>query len=69
VVRIDPRYLRPAEVATLLGDAAKARRRMGWKPHIFFAQLVAEMAREDLKGAERDALVRRYGYRAYGGSE
>jgi GDPmannose 4,6-dehydratase len=66
VVRVDPRYFRPAEVETLLGDAAKARRKLGWKPRITFAKLVAEMAREDLKSAERDALVRRHGYRVLG---
>jgi len=69
IVRVDPRYLRPAEVDSLLGDAAKARRRLGWKPRVSFRKLVAEMAREDLKAAERDALVSRHGYRAYGGRE
>jgi len=69
IVRLDPRYLRPAEVDSLLGDAAKARRRLGWKPRVSFRGLVAEMAREDLKAAERDALVSRHGYRAYGGRE
>ena len=69
IVRVDPRYFRPAEVESLLGDAAKARRRLGWKPRVSFARLVAEMARADLRAAERDALVGRYGYRAYGGRE
>jgi GDPmannose 4,6-dehydratase len=69
IVRVDPRYYRPAEVDALLGDAAKARRQLKWKPRIAFRQLVAEMAREDLKAAERDALVSRHGYRAYGGRE
>ena len=69
VVAVDPRYYRPAEVDTLLGDAAKARRQLGWKPRVAFRELVAEMAREDLKAAERDALVSRHGYRAYGGRE
>jgi len=69
IVRVDPRYFRPAEVDTLLGDAAKARQRLGWKPRITFRKLVAEMAREDLKAAERDALVGRHGHRAYGGRE
>jgi GDPmannose 4,6-dehydratase len=66
VVRIDPRYYRPAEVDTLLGDAAKARRKLGWKPRVRFERLVAEMARADLRAAERDALVRRHGYRVSG---
>jgi GDPmannose 4,6-dehydratase len=65
IVRVDPRYFRPTEVATLLGDARKARRRLGWKPKVTFKQLVAEMVREDLKTAERDALVKRHGYNAY----
>jgi GDPmannose 4,6-dehydratase len=69
IVRIDPRYYRPAEVDTLLGDAAKARQRLKWKPRVTFRMLVAEMAREDLKGAERDALISRHGYHAYGGRE
>jgi GDPmannose 4,6-dehydratase len=65
VVRVDPRYYRPAEVETLLGDAAKARRKLGWKPRVSFAKLVAEMVREDLRAAERDALVRKHGYTAH----
>jgi len=69
IVHVDPRYFRPAEVDTLLGDAAKARRQLKWKPRVVFRQLVAEMAREDLKAAERDALVSRHGYQAYGGRE
>ena len=69
IVRVDSRYYRPAEVETLLGDAAKARRQLKWKPRVSFRQLVAEMAREDLKAAGRDALVSRHGYRAYGGRE
>ena len=69
VVAVDPRYYRPAEVETLLGNAAKARRQLKWKPRVKFRQLVAEMARADLKTAERDALISRHGYRAYGGRE
>ena len=64
VVAIDPRYFRPTEVDTLLGDASKARAVLGWRPKVSFEELVAEMAREDLKAAERDALVRRHGYSA-----
>ena len=64
IVAIDPRYFRPTEVDTLLGDASKARELLGWKPAISFEDLVAEMAREDLKAAERDALVARHGYAA-----
>ncbi|MDB5807721.1 MAG: GDP-mannose 4,6-dehydratase [Betaproteobacteria bacterium] len=62
VVAVDPRYFRPTEVETLLGDPSKAKRLLGWSPKISFTQLVAEMAREDLALAERDALVRKHGY-------
>ncbi|MHB1587487.1 MAG: GDP-mannose 4,6-dehydratase [Acidiferrobacteraceae bacterium] len=65
VVRVDPRYFRPTEVESLLGDAGRARARLGWCPRIGFGALVAEMAQEDLKSAERDALVRRHGFIAY----
>jgi GDPmannose 4,6-dehydratase len=63
IVTVDPRYFRPAEVDTLLGDASKARSVLGWEPKISFAELVREMAAEDLKSAQRDALVRLHGYR------
>jgi GDPmannose 4,6-dehydratase len=62
VVRVDPRYFRPTEVETLLGDASKAKAKLGWTPKVTFADLVAEMVREDLKAAERDELVKRHGY-------
>jgi len=65
VVAVDPRYFRPTEVETLLGDATKAREKLGWVPQISFAELVAEMVREDLKSAERDELVKKHGYAAY----
>jgi GDPmannose 4,6-dehydratase len=65
IVRVDPRYFRPTEVDALLGDAGKARRKLGWKPRVTFRQLVTEMVREDLKSAERDALVQRHGFSAY----
>jgi len=64
VVAVDPRYFRPAEVETLLGDATKARERLGWRPRTDFAGLVREMALEDLRSAERDELVRRHGFRS-----
>ena len=64
VVAVDPRYFRPTEVESLLGDASKARDQLGWTPRTSFAELVAEMVREDLAGAERDELVRRHGFRA-----
>jgi GDPmannose 4,6-dehydratase len=62
-VAVDPRYFRPAEVETLMGDATKAHQKLGWKPKTTFAELVAEMAREDLRSAERDVLIKRHGYR------
>jgi len=65
VVAVDPRYFRPAEVETLLGDASKAKRELGWVPRISFDDLVREMVESDLKAAERDALVRRHGFDAY----
>jgi len=65
IVAVDPRYFRPTEVETLLGDASKARRKLGWTPKIRFADLVAEMMREDLKAAERDELVKKHCFAAY----
>ena len=64
VVKVDPRYFRPTEVETLLGDASKARKKLGWTPKISFEELVTEMVREDLKSAERDELIKREGYKA-----
>lgn len=69
VVRVDPRYFRPTEVESLLGDATKARKKLGWVPKTRFKDLVAEMVREDLKAAERDELVKRHGYAAYDRNE
>ena len=63
VVRIDPRYFRPTEVDTLLGDATKARSRLGWAPEIGFDTLVREMVAADRDLAVRDALMRREGFR------
>jgi GDPmannose 4,6-dehydratase len=65
VVAVDPRYFRPAEVESLLGDPGKAKTRLGWQPKVTFEGLVAEMVREDLKAAERDELVKKHGYAAY----
>jgi GDPmannose 4,6-dehydratase len=64
IVAVDPRYFRPTEVETLLGDPTKAREKLGWTPRTTFQELVAEMMREDLKSAERDELVKKYGYKA-----
>ena len=62
IVRVDPRYFRPAEVETLLGDATKARRKLGWKPKTTFAQLVSEMMESDLRDAQKDVAVRAAGF-------
>jgi len=62
IVAVDPRYFRPTEVQTLLGDPTKAKERLGWSPKITFEELVAEMVREDMKTAERDELVKKHGY-------
>jgi len=63
IVAIDPRYFRPAEVDTLLGDPSKARDRLGWTPRTDFDELVADMMRADLAHATRDALISQSGYR------
>jgi len=65
VVRIDPRYFRPTEVDSLLGDASKARRRLGWEPEISFDALVDEMVECDLELAQRDSLVEQAGYNVF----
>jgi len=63
IVAVDPRYFRPTEVETLLGDPSKARDKLGWSPQVSFEELVRDMARSDLAEAERDALCAREGYR------
>jgi GDPmannose 4,6-dehydratase len=65
IIQVDPRYFRPTEVETLLGDPSKAREKLGWTPKISLEELVAEMVREDFKAAERDELVKKHGYSAY----
>jgi len=65
IIAVDHRYFRPAEVDTLLGDASKARKKLGWTPKIGFKELVVEMMREDLKSARRDELVKKHGYSTY----
>ena len=57
VIEIDKKYFRPTEVDTLLGDASKAREKLGWEPKISFKDLVSEMVKEDLKLAKRDQLI------------
>jgi GDPmannose 4,6-dehydratase len=65
IVRVDPRYFRPTEVETLLGDATRAREKLGWTPRISLQELVAEMTDSDFTAARRDALVKSAGFQAY----
>ncbi|KJS02619.1 MAG: GDP-mannose 4,6-dehydratase [Peptococcaceae bacterium BRH_c4a] len=69
LVSVDPRYYRPTEVETLLGDPAKARRKLGWNSRVTFRQLVSEMVREDLRIAERDSLCRKNGFDTFSYNE
>ena len=62
LIRIDPRYFRPAEVETLLGDASKAKEKLGWVPELTAQQMCAEMVAEDLKVAQRHALLKAHGH-------
>ncbi|WP_151961550.1 GDP-mannose 4,6-dehydratase [Acinetobacter bereziniae] len=62
IIRVDPRYFRPSEVETLLGDATKAEKDLGWKAKISVKQLCAEMVQNDLKFAQKNALLKQYGY-------
>lgn len=64
IVQVDPRYFRPTEVDTLLGDPSKAKQKLGWEPKITFEELVSEMVREDYKSAQRDELIKQHGYQA-----
>jgi GDPmannose 4,6-dehydratase len=63
LVKVDPRYFRPTEVETLLGDATKARTRLGWQPEVSFEELVREMVETDLDGARRVAHLRERGFK------
>ncbi|MDP2248778.1 MAG: GDP-mannose 4,6-dehydratase, partial [Nitrosomonadales bacterium] len=65
IVQVDPRYFRPTEVETLLGDPTKAKEKLGWVPKITFEELVSEMVREDYKSAQRDELVKKHGFSAF----
>jgi GDPmannose 4,6-dehydratase len=69
VVRIDPRYFRPAEVETLLGDPTKAREKLGWTPTTTLEELVAEMVAADKEDAAKEALLRRKGFQVVGSME
>jgi len=65
IISIDPRYFRPTEVESLLGDPSKAKEKLGWEPAISFEQLVEEMVKEDLKLAEQDALLQHKGFKTF----
>ena len=65
IVKIDPRYFRPTEVETLLGDASKARQKLGWKPEVSFEALIKEMVAEDLALTRRDGLMAREGFKTH----
>jgi GDPmannose 4,6-dehydratase len=65
LVRVDPRYFRPTEVETLLGDPSKAKQKLGWTAEVTFPELVADMVKSDLEVAQRDALVAKEGYKVY----
>ena len=65
IVRIDPRYFRPTEVESLLGDASKAKNQLGWEPKISFSQLVEEMINEDMSIAQRDAIIAKEGFKIF----
>lgn len=65
LVQVDPKYFRPTEVETLLGDPSKAKAKLGWEPSTTLEQMVQEMVRDDLKAAEKDELCRREGYQIF----
>ena len=65
IVAVDPRYFRPTEVESLLGDATKAKEKLGWEPKITLEEMVHEMMESDINLAKRDSLVRKHGYRTF----
>jgi GDPmannose 4,6-dehydratase len=69
LVRVDPRYFRPTEVETLLGDPTKAKQKLGWAAEVTFEQLVTEMVAADLDAAKRDAMISKEGYKIYNHNE
>jgi len=64
IVSVDPRYFRPSEVDTLLGDPSKAKEKLGWEPKITLKQMVDEMMENDINIAKRDSLVKKHGFKA-----
>ncbi|MBX3096064.1 MAG: GDP-mannose 4,6-dehydratase [Fimbriimonadaceae bacterium] len=69
VIGVDPRYYRPTEVETLLGDPTKAKDKLGWTPRTSFHQLIDEMVKSDLEAAQRDTLVQKGGFHVYQSAE
>ncbi len=69
IVEVDPRYFRPTEVETLLGDPSKAKQKLGWEPRISFKDLVHEMMSADMKDAQKHALIREHGYKVFDSHE
>jgi len=65
IVEVDPRYYRPTEVESLLGDASRARRKLGWSPKITFEELISEMVKQDLEAAQRDHLCKTHGFNTF----
>ena len=65
IVAVDPRYFRPTEVETLLGNPAKAKEQIGWAPEVTFSELVAEMVQQDLEEARRDNLCKKHGFSTF----
>jgi GDPmannose 4,6-dehydratase len=65
IIAVDPRYFRPTEVETLLGDPTKAKQKLGWVPKISLEEMVHEMMENDLTLAKRDALVKKHGFKAF----
>ena len=65
IVQVDPRYFRPTEVETLLGDSTKVREKLGWKPKITLEDLINEMMENDINLAKRDSLVKKHGYKTF----
>jgi len=65
IVAVDPRYFRPTEVETLLGDPTKAKQRLGWEPKITLEEMIHEMMENDLNLAKRDELIKQHGYKAF----
>ena len=65
VVKVDPRYYRPTEVETLLGDPSKAKAKLGWTPQTTLMEMVGEMVRSDYASAKRDSLVKSAGFQTY----